>query len=140
MRHAKTQKRKDLFASAAFPSKWRVMQWPTSTGVKLAASVFGLDARRRTFHNGGFSFALVALRVATMIYAASASGAVVFCSPLGQRAILSNGAAALATMAKANDTEQWGGALRATQHRCFRCAKHAVQARCFLLAASVFIR
>ena len=55
MRQAKTQKRKDLFASALDPSRCRVTQCPTKTGVKDAASVFGLDASTRTFHNGGFA-------------------------------------------------------------------------------------
>ena len=88
MRQAKTQKRNDLFASALDPNRCRVTQWPTSTGVKLAASVFGLDASTRTFHSGGFA-SFRWRRVVTMIYAASASGALLcrcsrFCSLMSE--------------------------------------------------------
>ena len=103
MRQAKTQKRKDLFASAAFSSRCLVIQCPTSTGVKDAASVFGLDASTRTFHSGGFA-SFRWRRVVTMIYAASAAyGALVpvFAgfALLCQRAILEQRSAA----AMAND-------------------------------------
>ena len=92
------------------------MQWPTSTGVKLAASVFGLDASTRTFHSGGFA-SFRWRRVVTMIYGGVGvwralvpvfAGFALLC----QRAILEHRSAA--AMAKANDMEQWGYAL--TRH------------------------
>ena len=116
MRQAKTQKRKDLCASALDPSKCRVTQCPTNTGVKDAASVFGLDASTRTFHSGGFA-SFRWRRVVTMIYGGVGvwralvpvfAGFALLC----QRAILEQRSAA--AMAKANDMEQWGYVL--TRH------------------------
>ena len=92
------------------------MQWPTSTGVKDAARVFGLDASTRTFHSGGFA-SFRWRRVVTMIYGGVGvwralvpvfAGFALLC----QRAILEQRSAA--AMAKANDMEQWGYAL--TRH------------------------